>query len=150
MDTLNGAVTDLSAFMPDDTSELYTVVPGTNKRTGWVITLAGPGHAKTVAANNEASRKQLHREQMQENSRVNGRKYKAEDRQPEEQRREFIDGLVARIVTWTPVRIGAETFEFSDKTAADLLLRPAMGPYVAQVVDALIADGAFMKGSASD
>lgn len=148
MDTLNGAVTDLSALIPEDTSPLYIVVPGTNKRTGWVITLAGPGHPKTVALNNETARKQLLLEQRIENARVNGRKFKSEDKQPDEQRREFIESLVARMVTWTPIKIGDEAFEFSDKIAVDLLSRPVMGPYVAQIVDALIAEGAFMKDSA--
>lgn len=150
MEKVNGVSVDLSATLPSDTAELHMVVPGSNKRNGWVITMAGPGHAKTVALNNETARKQLQLDQRIEQARVNGRKFKSEDKQPDEQRREFIESLVARIVTWTPISIGDEKFEFSDKTAIDLLSRPVMGPYVAQIVDAIIDERFFMKDSANN
>lgn len=140
---------DLSALIPIDTADLHIVAPGTNERTGWVITFAGPGHPKTIAINNETSRKQLEEAKRIKQAQANGRKYKADDVQPEESRREFIEGLVARMVAWTPVKIGAETFEFSDKVAVDLLLRPVMGAFVSQIVEFLIDERTFTKDSAN-
>lgn len=152
---VNGAVVDLLTTLPNDTAELHMVVPGSNQRTGWVITMAGPGHPKTVALNNETSRKQLLLEQRIEQARVNGRKFKSEDKQPDDNRREFIESLVARMVTWTwqgqpALKIGDEDIVFSDKAAVELLLRPVMGLYVAQIVDAVVDERFFMKGSATN
>lgn len=140
---------DLSSFLPSDTGDLHVVIPGTNKPMGWVITLAGPGHAKTIALNNEGSRKRLHRQSEIERAQVNGKKWRVEEQTPEESTRDFVAGLVARIVTWTPIKLGSETIEFSESAAIDLLLRPEMGHYVGQIVDYLVGERAFMKGSAN-
>lgn len=149
MDEANGeAVADLTALLPNDTAVLHMVVPGTNKRIGWDITMAGPGHPKTIALSNEATRERLHRDALIEQARVNGRKWKGEDKQAEESRREFIEGLVGRIVTWTPVKIGDEVVEFSEKAAIEFLLRPHLGPYVAQITDFLLEERSFMTDSA--
>lgn len=150
MSEANASVVDLTAIMPSDTADLHIVAPGTNKRIGWVITIAGPGHDKTVAFNNGNERKRLALEQRIESSRVNGRKWKGDDKQPDDSRREFIEGLVARIVTWTPVDIGAGPVAFSDKAAVELLLNPKMGPFVAQIVDFLLDERSFTTGSATD
>jgi hypothetical protein len=153
-----GAIADLSGAdaLPSDTGTLQTVFPGTNKRTGWDVTFAGPGHPKTIALNQETSRKELHKSEQIERARVNGRKWKGDDKTPDEQRREFIEGLVARIVCWTPVNFGEGPVEFAEgdatapKRAIELLLKPKLGAYVAQFVDYLIDERAFMKDSANN
>jgi hypothetical protein len=147
MTTEPNTVTNLVDDLPMDTADLHVVKPGTNKRTGWVVTFAGPGHPKTIALNNEASRKQLDESKRIKQQQANGRKVKIDDEQPEENRREFIEGLVARIVTWTPVDFGNGPVEFSDTAAVELLLDPKKGAYVSQFVDFLIDDRAFMKDS---
>lgn len=147
-ETNKPVVANLADDLPMDTADLHVVKPGTNKRTGWVVTFAGPGHPKTIALNNETSRKQLDEAKRIKQQQANGRKVKIDDEQPEENRREFIEGLVARIVTWTPVDFGEGPVEFSDQAAVTLLLDPKKGSYVAQFVDFLIDDRAFMKGSA--
>jgi hypothetical protein len=143
------AVANLMDDLPMDTSDLHVVKPGTNKRTGWVVTFAGPGHPKTIALNTETLRKQLDEAKRIKQSQANSRKVKLDDEQPEDSRREFIEGLVARIVTWSPVDFGEGPIEFSDKAAVALLLDPKKGAYVSQFVDFLIDDRAFMKGSAT-
>lgn len=158
-DVVNGApVVDLSGgeALPADSAVLHIVLPGTNKRTGWDVTFAGPGHPKTIALNNETSRKQLHRQEQIERAQVNGRKWKGDDKTPDEQRREFVEGLVARVISWTPVNFGDGPVEFNEgdatapKRAVDLLLKPKLGAYVAQFVDFLIDERTFMKDSANN
>lgn len=144
-----GKALDLSAFVPQQTADFFPLIPGTNKQLGWKITFGGPSHPKVVAYAENASRKDLLRTAEIEKARVNGRKWKGDmEKQPEESRREFITGLVARIVDWTPVRLGDKDYFFSETTAVELLMLPEMGPYVGQIVDWLLDDKAFMKDSA--
>lgn len=150
-DQVNGVamVADLSALLPEDTAVLRICKPGTSIPTGWEITMAGPGHPKTVALGNKQQRDINDRNARLEAQRQNGRKVKPEIKADGETTREFIEGLVARIVTWTPIKIGDEAFGFSEKSAVELLSRPAMGAFVGQIVDFLIDERAFMKDSAN-
>lgn len=63
-------------------------------------------------------------------------------------RRENVANVVSAIVGWTPVRIGGETFEFSDKRAIELLVRPDMGWALEQIAKVQADDGIFAKVSA--
>lgn len=134
--------------LPEDTAELHIVKPGTNIRTGWVITLAGPGHPQTISLSNELQRERLQRSAEIERAQVNGRKWKGDDAQPEDERRKSVSDVCRRIVTWTPVDFGEGVIEFSQENAVKTFLDPKKGAFYAQVVDFLIADRAFMKGSA--
>lgn len=141
-------VVDLTAFLPQDVSILDILKPGGTEPTGWKITLAGPSHPQTIAWSNELSRKNLHRQKQIETAQINGRKYKGEDRSPDELRNENVQGIVSRIVSWTPVRIGDETFDFSPDRATELLLRPTMGWAYVQIVEYLGDEKSFTKASA--
>jgi hypothetical protein len=131
-----------------DTSELHVLAPGSNVRTGWAITFAGPGHAQTVAFSNAKERQRLALEARIEAARTNGRRWKPDDRQPDEVRRTFIEDLTARIVTWTPVDVGDGPIEFSQEAAVVLLLNPKMGFAVSQITEFLLDERSFTKGSA--
>jgi hypothetical protein len=144
-------IPDLSGAMPLDTSVLHIVVPGTNKRTGWEVTFAGPSHPKTVSLSNELTRRGLDKAAKMEAAQVNARKWKPEDKQPDEQRRENVESVVARIVTWTPIKIAqvsAQPIAFSEKAAIDLLLRPMMIPYLMQMMEFLGNEASFIADSA--
>lgn len=142
-------VANLAGDLPEDTADLHIVVPGTNKRTGWVITLAGPGHPQTVALANEYERKRLQKSSAIEKAQVNGRKWKGDDDvQPDDSRRESVASVVARVVTWTPVDFGNGAIEFTPKAAVDLFMDPKKGAYFSQIVDFITAERAFMKDSA--
>ena len=134
-------------LLPSDTAELHIVKPGTNEPIGWVITMAGPSHPQSVSQSEKASRRYLHREAQIEQARANNRKWKGDDKQPAESRREFIESIVGRIVTWTPVRIGTIQYDFSPETAIELLSKPDMGLYVAQIVEFISDEKSFMTGS---
>lgn len=144
---------DLSAALPVDTAELEIVVPGTSRRTGWVITIAGPNHPKTVAQNERLARRNLERERSIEMARVNGRKWKGEDKSVDEARRENVEWVVGRIVDWTPVKIAqfsAEPITFSETVAIDLLSQPYMGAFFGQIIDFLSAEASFTPAFATD
>lgn len=141
-------VADLDGDLPGDTAELKMMKPGTGSPNGWVLTMAGPAHPKTLAFKERMRREQLHKQAAIEQAQVNGRKYKAEERSPAEADAETFQWVVSRIVTWTPVKIGGETISFSDDAAVSLLSRPTMSAYLQQIVDYLGAERAFMPASA--
>jgi hypothetical protein len=141
-------IADLDGDLPGETAELKMVKPGTATPNGWVLTMAGPSHPKTLAFKERKQRERLHNEAAIEQAQVNGRKYKAEERTPAEAEAETMRWVVSRIVTWTPVKIGGETISFSDDAAAELLRRPTMSAYLQQIIDYLNGERAFMPTSA--
>ncbi|MBX3536435.1 MAG: hypothetical protein KF735_02255 [Chelatococcus sp.] len=132
-----------------DTANLEILKPGGVEGTGWVITFAGPGHSKAIAWSNENSRRNLRKEQQMEQARANGKKYKAEDREPEEVRRDNIRWVVAHIVDWTPVDIGGGPVAFTEEAATQLLLNPKMSWAILQMIEFLADDRSFTKRSAT-
>lgn len=142
-------VINMADDLPQDTAELHIVKPGTNIRTGWVITLAGPGHPQTIEIMNEGERERLHRSAEIERAQVNGRKWKGADEQPEENQRKFVSRICRRIVGWTPVDFGDGPVEFSQENAVKTFMDPKKGSFFVQVVEFLTADRSFMKGSAN-
>jgi hypothetical protein len=143
------SIPDLSGTLFQETAELQMLVPGTGNLAGWTITLAGPSHPKAVAYRDDQARRDIHKAGLVEQARVNGRKYKAQDETPAEQRQKFIEGIVARIATWTPIAIGGKTYTFTDANAVELLSKPEMGGYLSQIVDYLVSETAFTPNSAS-
>ena len=142
-------IINMADDLPNDTAELHVVKPGTNIRTGWVITLAGPGHPQSIAMMNEGERERLHRSAEMERAQVNGRKWKGEDQQPDEARKKTVSSVCKRIVGWTPVDFGEGTVEFSHENAVKLFMNPKFGAFFGQVVDFLTAERAFMPDSAN-
>ncbi len=140
-------VINMADDLPNDTADLYIVKPGTNIRTGWIITLAGPGHPQTIEMQNEGERERLHRSAEIERAQVNGRKWKGDDEQPEDSRRKFVSRIAQRIVGWTPVDFGNGPVEFSKENAIKLFMDQKYGHFFGQIVDFLTAERAFMKDS---
>lgn len=138
---------DLSGMMPADTSVLEILKPGGTEGTGWKVTFAGPGHPKTVAWQTEQSRRNIRKAAQIEASQANGRKVKPEDREPDDVRRENVEWVVARIVDWTPVKIGGKEYVAADAT--DLLMRPEMGWAYVQMVEFLADERSFTRRSES-
>lgn len=146
MDKNTVAAVDLTALLPIDTAVIEILHNG--NPTGWKITLAGPSHPKAVEWNDKNARKSLHRQKLIEQAQVNGKKYQADERTPEEARQENVEWLVARIIDWTPVSIGGTVYSFDQKTATDLLIRPDMGWAFVQILEWFAEDKAFMPRSA--
>lgn len=142
------AAIDLSGFIPQDTSTMEILKPGGLEGTGWKIEFAGPAHPKTIAWNDTETRKNLRRQQQIEQAQVNGKKFKSEDRDVAEVRRHNVAWVVARIVNWTPVRLGdGDPVSFSEDAAIALLVRPNMNWALAQMLDFLTDERSFTKGS---
>lgn len=140
---------NLAGSLALDTMELNMCFPGTNQPTGWVLTLAGPGHPQTVELSDEMERKRLKKVADIERAQVNGRKYKGdEDLDPEESRRQTVTSICRRIVDWTPVDFGEGPIEFSLDNAVDAFMDRRKAAYFGQLVDKLNEEKAFMKASA--
>lgn len=139
------------AFDIDELDALDTadmVVLSNGRPTSWVWTFAGPGHDKTVQASNKAVRDRLRIEAEQEQARVNGRKWKAEEETPAAALNRNAGYVVDRLIGWTPVKMSGEDFPFSAENARKLLTDPKKGALLLQALE-FIADGkSFTKRSA--
>jgi hypothetical protein len=145
----SGGAVDFSAFVPLDTIEHEVLAPD-GSRTGWVITLCDVSHPKAQAHINDQTRRRLHKEKLQEQAMVNGRKYQADERSVDESRLDNVRWLTSRIVDWTPVRlpfISAEPVRFSDEAATRALMHPKLTFVLTQLVDVLVAERSFMQRS---
>lgn len=138
---------DLTSVLPTDTAIMEVLKPGGLEGTGWKITFGGPAHPRTIAWSNEAARKGLRKAQQVEQAQVNGKKFKAEDRDPDDVRKENVAWVVARIVEWTPITIGGKEYPFTDAVATELLIKPEMGWAFGQMVEFLGAETSFTQRS---
>ena len=143
-------IADLGDAFPADTAVLEIVKSGSNEGTGWKITIAGPSHPKTLAWSEKSARETIRKQRAMEAAQANGRKWKPEERTPEEARRENVEWVVSRIIDWTPVRIGGDVHHFSEKTAIELLSRQQMGFVFAQIVEFLADERSFTARSATN
>lgn len=141
---------NLAAAAATDTAEMEVIYK--DQHTGWKITFAGPGHAKTVEANDRLAKEALHHAKRIEQAKVNGKKYIADDRSPDQARRENAQYLAARILSWTPVRLSDDenepAYECTPENVEKLLLNPAFGWLLRQINEFLDDERSFMKGSA--
>lgn len=138
MDTL-----DLSSLRALDKADLTIKHPVTGDPTSWVWTIAGPGHPQTVAFAEKVQRQNLSEARQKEQARVNGKKWKAEDKDPDEVRRENVAGIAARVIGFTPAKIDNEDLTFSPENVMKVLIDPAYGWVFGQVLEFLVDDAAF-------
>lgn len=139
---------DAGIFEFEDTAEMTVRHPITDQPTTWVWTIAGPGHPVTVEQGTRLSRKVLNENRAKEQAMVNGRKWKGDDREPEEIRRENAETFAERVLGWTEVTINGEPYGYSRENVVKLLMNPRYGRIYTQLLDFLRADENFMKGSA--
>lgn len=142
------AILDLNEVQVEDVANLIIHHPATGAATTWVMQIAGPTHAVTLALQNEVSRERMNEEKAQEQARVNGRKWKAPDREPEEERLKSMRRVSRRIVGWSDVTLNGEPFPYSAENAFRVMSEPKMGWIAQQVLDFFGADAAFIKRSA--
>lgn len=143
---MNSKSVSLSSLQSADTIEREIMWPGGVEGTGWIITLAGPGHPKTIALTELTARKNLKRQSAIEAAQVNGKKYKPPEMDVEEQRRDNVSSIVARIVSWRGLKENDEgpEIEFSEAKATEMFMDPKMGWVFWQLVEYLADDRAFM------
>lgn len=153
MDEPTGVAT-LSLLLPEDTIDYQVKYPGTDKPTGWVITLAAAHHEKAQRYARQKAEREIRKAQAIEQSQYNFKKVKVEERSLEDTRRENVMFVVSRIIGWNPVSFpginGGNAIEFSDDAALDLLLNPKLGFVFSQLVDVINDDRSFMPRSVTN
>ncbi len=139
-------VFDLSDL--DYADQMEMVVLSSGRPTTWKWTFAGPGHPMGVAQRNRIAKEQLHDQKLQKQASVNQKKWKAEDKTPDEQLSENIDYILERLITWNEVLMGGQPLEFSREMARKILSDPKKGALMQQCIEFLVEDANFTKPSA--
>lgn len=134
---------DIDEIDSIDTADMTVYVNG--RATTWVWTFAGPGHPKAVELSNRVARERLRREAEQEQARVNGKKWHAEQETPEDMAKRNADYVVGRLLGWTDVMMGGKPFPFSPDNARALLIDPKKGALALQALEFLGDQKSFMK-----
>jgi hypothetical protein len=156
-DDAAAVVCDLSSTALLESYPLKICRPGTNRPTGWVITLAGPSHPNSVEVQNEWARERLDKEKAIEFAQVNQRKWKVDDVDDKyiaQANRNTIRRLCHRILGWSPEEVTIPyvaplPIKFSEAAATDLFLRPDMVWALNQITEYFNSERAFMSGSAN-
>jgi hypothetical protein len=138
---------DLSEHLPVNDFVLDIIGP-TGAPTGWKWTLAAANHSKNTAFVEKQAAINLEKSKVLREAQYNGLRFEAESKTPDQERRESVQWIVARTLSFTPVKIGSDVIEYSDKATEDLLIRPEMDFAVRQVVKALNDDSRFTQRSA--
>lgn len=142
-------VLDLDAILPTQ-DHVLDIVSLAGQSTGWKWTLAPRSHPKAVAYAEAEAQRDIDRAKVIREAQFNGVRYDGNDaRTPDSARRENVQWIVARVLDFTPVKIGGEVISFSDKAVEDLLIRPEMSFALNQVVKALNTDNLFTNRSAA-
>lgn len=116
--------------------------------SGWVWTMAGPGHSATIAADERMAKRQLAIQEEQEKARVNGRKWKGNGDSVEDVRDRNIDYIISRLLRWTDgMTVDGAPFPCTPENARKILLNPALGVYE-QVNSYLLDEKSFTPRSA--
>lgn len=139
---------DLSEIESNDTGTLAIRHPVTGEPTTWLLTLAGPGHPAYEAWTVESQRETARKARAIEQARANGRKWKPEEADVEEEERKARIRLSRLILDWTPVKTGGNDFPYSPANAEVLCTSPKWSKVRAQVLEYLNDEKAFMNRSA--
>ena len=139
---------DIADIDAADESDMTVVVNG--RLTTWVWTFAGPGHPKGIAQSNRLSRQRLHEDREKEQSRVNGKKWKADEETPDEMRKKNANYVVERLLRWSPIKLSGEVLTFSPDAAMKLLLDPRKVSLLVQALEFLNEDKSFIKRVATN
>jgi len=138
---------DIDELRSSDTAELNMVKPSDGTLSGWVWTLAGPGHPATIEQANQAARQSLRIAKKKEEAAVSRKKWIEPDRTPDEVREENARAFAARVLGWTPATIKGEIYPFSTENVVKLLLDPNCGRVYVQLLEYFGADDSFMARS---
>jgi hypothetical protein len=139
---------DLGSVVLQDVAPLTINHPTTGQPTGWVLDIAGPGHDVSIAIGHEMARERMHIAREQEMARVNGRKWKGSEQDPETERKATARRWSRRILGWSAVTMNGAPFPYSAENATALLDEPRFAWVATQFWDFMAADAAFIGSSA--
>lgn len=98
--------------------------------SGWIWWFAGPGHPKTVAADERSAKRALAIADEQERTRVNGKKYKGSGETFEDVRDRNINYIIERLLRWSDgMTVDGQSFACTPENARAILLNPSLGVY---------------------
>lgn len=138
-------VFDVNEINYVDTSEMEVMVGGV--KAGWTWTFAGPSHPMGVAQINRIAAENLQRTKLQEQAQINGKKWKAPDRSPQEVIDENADYVLERLLGWSDVLMGGEPFPYSRENARKILTDRNKGSLLQQAIEHLNDDANFTRRS---
>lgn len=116
--------------------------------TGWIWTIAGPGHPQTIALADKLTKEGFARSKAQEMARVNGKKWKGDDESAEQIVRRTAEALAGRVLGWTKVDFGGEPYPCTPENIVAILLDPHRGDTLVTQLSEFIGDErSFMKRS---
>lgn len=134
---------------------LRMAVPGTEtddkpQYLGWDLEIAGPAHPRSDELFKRQAQRINDRNAAQEKSRVNGKKWKPEERAPDEVRKETVEDVTYRILGWKPdpdFEDGKGPIAYSEENAVELFMDRSKGAFFVQLTRYLFDDKSFSKGS---
>jgi len=119
-----------------------------DRPTGWEWTFAGPGHPMGIAQTNRIAREELSRQRSQEQARVNNKKYKAEEKSPDDLLEENVNFILERLLGWSDVNMNGKPFPFSRENARSILKDKRKATILNQCIEFILNDNSFTKRSA--
>jgi len=128
----------LDDFKLADESDLNIRNPA-GQPSGWIWTFAGPGHPRTITADEQQTKRALAIAEDQEKTRVNGKKWKGSGDTVEDVRDRNISYIVARLIRWSDgMTVDGQPFACTPENARTVLLDPSFGFY--EQVNAFLTD----------
>ena len=127
-----------------DVADMVVLHPQTQAPTSWVWHFAGPSHPLTIARNDRLARESLEEANKIRRTRGNGKKYKPENMNPDQARRDALEEILDVCLGWS-----GSTIEYSRETAMNMLLDPGYWSLLRQVNDFMDDEVAFIETSAT-
>jgi hypothetical protein len=152
-ETHDAVAFDLFSHAYAETAVMEVENEETGLPSGWKLTFAGPNHPITVELGDEIARRAIRQRKDKEQAQVNGRKWKADDETPKQNREDNANFYARRMLGWEPaVRLerGEPPLEFSQEAAAKVLANPKYFWLYRQVARFLEADAGFIPRSKGD
>lgn len=138
-------VFDLADFALSQSAMMQVVAPA--GKINWTWEFSGPGHPKTIEQRDKANRKLLHKERLQQQAIVNGKKWVEPEKDPAIERENNVQFVAGRLIDWSPISFAGKPYPFSEENARKLLLDPNYEWLLSQAVNFLVDDNSFTKRS---
>ena len=138
---------DLAEAQAQDEADFVVRHPKTDAPTTWIWTFFGPGHPNTIAVSNKAAKTAIRESKAQQEARVNGKKWKADEVTIDELRVQYTDNIIGRTKAFTPIKFGSETIEYSPEAVRKFLMDRKMSWLLMQIINFLEEDANFIKPS---
>lgn len=135
----------LEDFDSLETNNLEILLNG--QPTGWFWTFAGPAHPMGRAQSERLEREAMRQAAEIETAQANGRTYRPEEKEAGEMRASNINFVLERLISWNPVTINGERYDFTYERARALLEDRKKNQILAQALKFVTAEKAFMRRS---